>query len=64
MKSITSAKRKRLVIALEPIFDVIGGYERGQGSSRSGLLVSVRMPESTVWNIVKHAEEMKNMIKL
>ncbi|XP_059173239.1 uncharacterized protein LOC131953856 isoform X2 [Physella acuta] len=50
-------KKKRLVISLEQKFDVIARHERGHSNYKIGR--DLGMPESTVRNIIKHSEEIK-----
>jgi hypothetical protein len=57
-----SAKKKRIVITLEQKCDVIEQHERGHSNSEIGR--DVGMPKSSVWNIIKHAEEIKGKCKV
>lgn len=56
-KSNKASKKKRLVITLEQKFDIIDKHERGISNSDIGRVVG--MSESTVRNIIKHSEEIK-----
>jgi hypothetical protein len=51
------SKEKAIIITLEQRCDVIDGHEREQRNSKMGR--EVKMPESTVRNVMKHAEEIK-----
>jgi hypothetical protein len=53
---------KRFVIILEQKFDVLERYGRGHINTK--IERDVRMPESTVRNIIKHAGEIKEKGKV